>query len=260
MELGLILFRTIFQIIAIVVAGFSYIYATKILNSDIFIGIVFFTVVLLLFKMLFLSVKCLLLQWNEVEASNCKKHIVNSLDSILTNEQDEHQYDMMPEYFHSQITSERTTETISDISDDDNTPLKDDKEIKDEISSASNNKIVMQQLREYTSSILVPYFGQKYESILLQILEDYANGNMVGTACEVRLRDLKGLTINDLYHYIWNVWVRLKPMNRRTTSRFLKKAFPLIFEKTQESTIYAKMCSDEGAYTLKLRRKEEALY
>lgn len=46
-------------------------------------------------------------------------------------------------------------------------------------------------------------------------------------------------------------------MNRRSTCRFLKKAFPNVLGEISEQTIYAKMTKDYGAYSIKLIEKEE---
>ena len=78
---------------------------------------------------------------------------------------------------------------------------------------------------------------------LVQILTDYAEGKDP-TPILRNLSELNGLKPKDLYHYGWNIWARLKPMSRRFTCAFLKKAFPNILEDSSEQTIYSKMMED----------------
>ena len=89
------------------------------------------------------------------------------------------------------------------------------------------------------------------------IIENYAYGKMPDKPLYLQLSELNGMTVTDLFHFGWNIWFLLKPMNRRSTCRFLKKAFPNVLGEISEQTIYAKMTKDYGAYSIKLIEKEE---
>lgn len=118
---------------------------------------------------------------------------------------------------------------------------------------------LLEDLKVYTSLIFEPYVRETDISILLQILEDFAEGKMNGTTFSRPLSALNGLTVKDFMHYGWNIWARLKPMNRRNTARFLKNAFPTIMKDTKESSIYAKMTCDEGAFSIKIVKLDDSL-
>ena len=63
----------------------------------------------------------------------------------------------------------------------------------------------------------------------------------------------------DFYHLIWNLWTRLNTLDRRTSCRFIKNAFPIILENTNEETIYRKMNDTYAKCTIENIPKDEPL-
>ena len=69
----------------------------------------------------------------------------------------------------------------------------------------------------------------------------------------------KGLRPIDFYHLIWNLWTRLDALDRRASCRFIKNAFPMILENTNEETIYRKMNDTYVRCTIENIPKDEPL-
>ncbi len=115
----------------------------------------------------------------------------------------------------------------------------------------------LEQIKERVVNDFAPFLSVANLDTLNGIIENYADGKMPDKPLCLPLSELNGMTITDLFHFGWNMWFLLKPMNRRSTCRFLKKAFPKDLEEISEQTIYAKMTKDYGAYSIKLIEKEE---
>lgn len=75
----------------------------------------------------------------------------------------------------------------------------------------------------------------------------------------IAINDTKGLRPIDFYHLIWNLWTRLNALDRRASCRFIKNAFPMILENTNEVTIYRKMNDTYVKCTIENIPKDEPL-
>ena len=115
----------------------------------------------------------------------------------------------------------------------------------------------LEQIKKSVVNDFVPFLSEANLDTLSGIIENYADGKMPDKPLSLPLSELNGMTITDLFHFGWNMWFLLKPMNRRSTCRFLKKAFPNVLGEISEQTIYAKMTKDYGAYSIKLIEKGE---
>ncbi len=115
----------------------------------------------------------------------------------------------------------------------------------------------LEQIKERVVNDFAPFLSVANLDTLNGIIENYADGKMPDKPLCLPLSELNGMTITDLFHFGWNMWFLLKPMNRRSTCRFLKKAFPKVLGEISDQTIYAKMAKDYGAYSINLIEKEE---
>lgn len=122
----------------------------------------------------------------------------------------------------------------------------------------SEHEQLMNAMRVYAREQICPLLQETQVPALMQILEDYAKGEMPGTPLEFSLDERNDLTITDVFHFGWNMWFVYRTMNRHTTCRFLKKAFPTILENTNVNTIYAKMTKDWGLFSIRLFDKRKS--
>lgn len=102
-------------------------------------------------------------------------------------------------------------------------------------------QIVITQCEDYMEKVVASYFPEELTPQLLHLVEEYASGIIRCTPIKISINDTKGLRPIDFYHLIWNLWTRLNTLDRRASCRFIKNAFPLILENTNEETIYRKM-------------------
>lgn len=260
MELKIIkdmsIFKTIttgsFSIFAICVGAGSYIYITKGLGGDSFIGICSFSITSILSYILYQVAIWLnqVLMLSE-SSSQSNQSIASEVKIVSLNET------APPIIEVCDVIQSKFEEQKEPIVVEEN-------EAPDEFNSLAPEKEgikaeLLEDLKVYTSLIFEPYVRETDIPILLQILEDFAEGKMNGTTFNRPLSALNGLTVKDFMHYGWNIWARLKPMNRRNTARFLKNAFPTIMKDTKESSIYAKMTCDEGAFSIKIVKLHDSL-
>lgn len=120
------------------------------------------------------------------------------------------------------------------------------------------DETAIENAKDRVSRDFINFLPDEEMATLMSIIDDYAHKRMPAKSIDLPLSQLNGLTIIDLYHFGWNIWFLLKPMRRRTTCRFLKKAFPVVLREISEGTIYAKMTIDYGAFSIKLIEKEES--
>lgn len=260
MNIFKVIMKGSYGIFAICVGACSYIYITKDIGGDSFIGLCSFGIS---------SILCFILYqvaiWLNQELS-----FISSKSDYPQNEcstfKGEYKQTKLINYTAAtnggvQDDSTMTTAKESDISVIAfNEQQIETEEYEENLASDTDFKEkLIDELKIYTSLIFEPYVRATDIPILLQILEDYAQGKMNGTTFNRPLSALNGLTVKDFMHYGWNIWARLKPMNRRNTARFLKKAFPTIMKDTKESSIYAKMTCDEGAFSIKIVKLNDSL-
>lgn len=115
------------------------------------------------------------------------------------------------------------------------------------------------QCKEYIRRIVVQYFPEELMPQLLHLVEEYANGIIRCTPIMIAINDTKGLRPIDFYHLIWNLWTRLNALDRRASCRFIKNAFPMILENTNEETIYRKRNDTYVKCTIENIPKDESL-
>ena len=115
------------------------------------------------------------------------------------------------------------------------------------------------QCKEYIRRIVAQYFPEELMPQLLHLVEEYANGIIRCTPIMIAINDTKGLRPIDFYHLIWNLWTRLNALDRRASCRFIKNAFPMILENTNEETIYRKRNDTYVKCTIENNPKDEPL-
>lgn len=102
-------------------------------------------------------------------------------------------------------------------------------------------------LLAYTQNEICPYFPEQYHSNLLQLVEDFACGNVACSSPVFCTKDeVRGITAMDICHFIGNLLLKFKHadkykvMNRHSACQFAKNAFPNMI--TQAHTfVYAKL-------------------
>jgi hypothetical protein len=92
----------------------------------------------------------------------------------------------------------------------------------------ANREAIIEELKEYTRSKIAIHFPSNDLPTLLQLVDDFAVGNIACSSVLSKLTEVESLKPKDFYHYAWILWIRLKPMNRRAMCRFIKNAFPNI--------------------------------
>lgn len=230
MEISKQLSRNIYIMFSICFGGGNYLYITKYVDGDTFIGVCAFAVTCVFALMLY-NVGT----WFITYAFPALNSIIVS--HRLKNEQPAA---LIKEYIPAIVVDEQTENDIpaSDL--------------------ISDVQIVrLKQIKESVVKDFIPFLSGANLDTLNGIIENYAYGKMPDKPLSLPLSELNGMTITDLFHFGWNMWFLLKPMNRRSTCRFLKKAFPNVLGEISEQTIYAKMTKDYGTYSIKLIEKEE---
>lgn len=222
--------RNIYMMFSICFGSGSYIYITRCVGGDTFIGVCAFAVTSVLALMLY-NVGI----W-------FKTYAFPSLNSIIVS----HRL--------------RKVQTILCI-EEEIPAITADQEIENDITTSDSTTDVpdcrLEQIKESVVNDFAPFISATNLDALNGIIENYADGEMPDKPLCLSLSELNGMTITDLFHFGWNLWFLLKPMNRRATCRFLKKAFPNVLGEISEKTIYAKMTKDYGAFSIKLIEKEE---
>jgi len=230
MDISKQLSRNIYIMFSICFGGGSYIYITRCVGGDAFIGVCAFAVTGVFALMLYNV--CI---W-------FKTYAFPSLNSIIVSQR------------------QRKGQTIVSI-EKEIPAIAVDQEIENDITTSDLTTDVpdcrLEQIKKSVVNDFVPFLSAANLDALNDIIENYADGEMPDKPLCLSLSELNGMTITDLFHFGWNMWFLLKPMNRRTTCRFLKKAFPKILGEISEQTIYAKMTKDYGAFSIKLIEKEE---
>ena len=123
----------------------------------------------------------------------------------------------------------------------------------------ATRQIAITQCKEYIEKVVAQYFPENITPQLLHIVEEYANGIIRCSPIMIGINDTKGLRPIDFYHLIWNLWTRLNSLDRRASCRFIKNAFPIILENTNEETIYRKMNDTYAKCTIENIPKDEPL-
>lgn len=230
MEIYTLLSRNIYIMFSIGFGCGSYIYITRCVGGDTFIGVCAFGVTGIFALMLYN-----VCTW-------FKTYAFPSLKSIIVS--------------HSQ----RKVQTIVSI-EKEFLAIAAYQEIVNDITTSDSTTDVpdcrLEQIKKSVVNDFVPFLSAANLDTLNGIIENYADGEMPDKPLYLSLSELNGITITDLFHFGWNMWFLLKPMNRRATCRFLKKAFPNVLGEISEQTIYAKMTKDYGAFSIKLVEKEE---
>lgn len=112
---------------------------------------------------------------------------------------------------------------------------------------------------KYIRRGVAQYFPMDLTPQLLHLVEEYASGIIRCTPIKIGINDTKGLRPIDFYHLIWNLWTHLDALDRRASCRFIKNAFPMILENTNEETIYRKMNDTYVRCTIENIPKDEPL-
>lgn len=230
MEISKQLSRNIYIMFSICFGGGNYLYITKYIGGDVFIGVCAFAVTGVFALMLY-NVGT----WFITYAFPA----LNSI--IVSHRQRNRQPDVAVMTDIPTVAVDEQTET--------------DIPMSDLISDIPAGRL--EQIKESIINDFLPFLSGANLDTLNGIIENYAYGKMPDKPLSLLLSELNGITITDLFHFGWNMWFLLKPMNRRSTCRFLKKAFPNVLGEISEQTIYAKMTKDYGAYSIKLIEKEE---
>lgn len=122
-----------------------------------------------------------------------------------------------------------------------------------------DNHETIEELKKYTLTIFKDFFPERELSTLVQIVDDFADGKIACASTRCTLSEIGGLKAKDIYHYGWNLWARLKPMDRHATCRFLKNAFPEILKDSSVDTIYRKMTVEDFGCTIQNIKLDERL-
>ena len=123
----------------------------------------------------------------------------------------------------------------------------------------TDRQMTVTQCKEYIEKVVAQYFPEELTPQLLHLVEEYASGIIRCTPIKIGINDTKGLRPIDFYHLIWNLWTRLDALDRRASCRFIKNAFPIILENTNEETIYRKMKDTYVRVTIENIPKDEPL-
>ncbi|MCD8202908.1 MAG: hypothetical protein LUD48_04645 [Prevotella sp.] len=222
----------------------TYIYITVGIGGDTFIGICFFAITCI-FAMLLYKVWQWICYVSSSPANSQPAHVHPvPFQKRISHGAVQHQENDI----ENSLTAECGVCTVQE-------------EAKPEEKSASDrsiqNEIAIKNAKDKVSKDFVRFLPEEEMDTLLCIIDDYAHKRMPTNSIDLPLSQLNGMTIIDLYHFGWNIWFLLKPMRRRTTCHFLKKAFPSVLREISENTIYAKMTIDYGAFSIKLIEKEE---
>ena len=122
-----------------------------------------------------------------------------------------------------------------------------------------NHERAIVECKAYMKKVVSPFFPQYIMLDLLQLVDDYANGVIQCTPIMIGINDTNGLRPIDFFHLVWNLWTHLNTLDRRASCRFIKNAFPMILENTNEETIYRKMNDTYAKCTIENIPKDEPL-
>ena len=174
-------------------------YITKYVGGDVFIGVCAFAVTCV-FAMMLYNVGA----WFATYAFPALNSIV-----VSHRQRDEQPVVLIKEYIPAIAFEEQTENEIP---------------ASDLISDVPIDRL--EQIKESVVNDFIPFLSGSNLDTLNGIIENYADGKMPDKPITLQLSQLNGMTVTDLFHFGWNIWFLLKPMNRRSTCRFLKKAFP----------------------------------
>lgn len=224
------IFKTIgtcsYLIFTICVGDFTYIYVTKGINGDPFMGICFFSISCI-FSFLLYRVGIWL--------------YIDILKSIQTKTQSNRNKEAIAES-NSISTDDMTENNLAlDVESINIDGPEDENNEAEAAEDAANRETIIDELKEYTRTKIAIHFPSNDLPALLRLVDDFAAGNIACSPVLRKLSEVESLKPKDFYHYAWNLWVRLKPMNRRAMCRFIKNAFPNILMDSTEKTIYCKM-------------------
>lgn len=262
-----IIYQTIYCVITIFVGGISYIYITAGLHGDSVMGVLSIVITCVIAVALYRVILQLIEESSrpprrrrtprhtatsirpsqpatppfEVKTVLCLPPVVSEDEKKRQEEERKH----LEEERQRQEEEERLR-------------LEEEKRLRLEAEQKRQETIV--QLKVYTQRIFEDYFPEKEMPTLMQIVDDYAEGKIACTACHCALSDINGLRPKEFYHYGWNLWIRLKPIDRRATCRFLKNAFPEILKGISVDTIYRKMTNNDFDCIIRNIKIEEPLY
>lgn len=119
---------------------------------------------------------------------------------------------------------------------------------------------VWEEIAAYTRNIFKEYLPEVEIERLLTMLDNLRSGVISDGAITRPLAQANGLTVTDLFHYGWNVWMRTHFCSRRRMCSFLRQAFPNMLGHISVDTIYSKMTKDYGPYSIPLVEGGEKLY
>jgi hypothetical protein len=108
---------------------------------------------------------------------------------------------------------------------------------------------IYDEVHRYITHILERYFNGETLERAIRIFDDFAHGN-IGNVGDGITTTPPELTTKDAMHFCWNIWNRLRPINRKNIPRYLKRVFPHLFHDISESSIYYKMTNDDGTFTI----------
>ncbi|MCD8288944.1 MAG: hypothetical protein LUC26_03400 [Prevotella sp.] len=232
-----------YTIFSIFVGIAAYIYVTVGIGGDTFIGICFFAIACIFAALIYKVV-----EWACCVSSSS----ADSSPSVLSS--------LSPKLLLPDIPP-RQEETAHDSPAAREESVAEEKPLPVEKPAAEvqmPDEMAIENAKDRVSRDFINFLPDEEMATLMSIIDDYAHKRMPAKSIDLPLSQLNGLTIIDLYHFGWNIWFLLKPMRRRTTCRFLKKAFPVVLREISEGTIYAKMTIDYGAFSIKLIEKEES--
>ena len=248
------IFQNSFAMLSICAGGYSYIVITKEAGGDTFLGICSFAITLIFAMIVYRALEWLAFEMETLRSqspnSNSKVNRDSGVSSIISLPFTSMTMPKAYLNFHESTNSDFIDVETEPLTDNENETIEE---------WHDGRKALLDELKEYTKVVFKPFVRESDLPILLQILEDYSNCNMNCTPFTHKPTELNGITAKDIMHYGWNIWARLKPMNRQSTARFLKTAFPEILKETKTSSVYAKMTCDEGSFRIKIIKADESL-
>jgi transcriptional regulator with GAF, ATPase, and Fis domain len=104
------------------------------------------------------------------------------------------------------------------------------------------------EVRQYTSSMLKQYFSGDALKHVSRIFENFINGHISNV--DVYNNDIDSLNAKDMMHLSWNIWRRTNNLERNLIAKFLKRTFPTLFKELSVESIYRKMTNDDGFFRI----------
>lgn len=262
-----IIYQTIYCVITIFVGGISYIYITAGLHGDSVMGVLSIVITCVIAAALYRVI----LQLIE-ESSRPPRRRRNSRSTAAPSRPSQPAtppFEVKTVLCLPPVVSEeekkRREEEEKQRQEEERLRLEEEEKQEQEekrlrLEAEQKRQEMIEQLKVYTQHVFEDYFPEKEMPILLQIVDDYAEGKIACTACRCALSDINGLRPKEFYHYGWNLWKRLDSLDRRATCRFLKNAFPEILKGISVDTIYRKMTNNDFDCIIKNIKIEEPLY